>query len=150
MFQSTPSTEAGRCLQSRPSFSLSKCFNPRPALRLGDAVLDFLQIRNDVCFNPRPALRLGDAVLSRFNIKLLSFQSTPSTEAGRCRTFAVLTAFFWSFNPRPALRLGDAPRPLPGEHRGRRFNPRPALRLGDARSCRWFCANGHVSIHAQH
>ena|GEM_PF-4441687 len=38
-FQSTPSTEAGRCSNLRQHAICSGGFNPRPALRLGDAIL---------------------------------------------------------------------------------------------------------------
>ena len=59
-FQSTPSTEAGRCLTALQQHMAETGFNPRPALRLGDAF-------------PHPMTPIIDP-----------FQSTPSTEAGRC------------------------------------------------------------------
>ena len=46
--------------------------------------------------------------ISRHSRNPLAFQSTPSTEAGRCHAVLCLHLHLDGFNPRPALRLGDA------------------------------------------
>ena len=114
-FQSSPSREAGRCLSaSRISVPPSSwSFNPRPAVRPGAAGI--------------ASSRLGTG-------RSMSFQSSPSREAGRCLDRPACSASMLSFNPRPAVRPGAAWIDLAWARRrsSGRFNPRPAVRPGAA------------------